>query len=689
MKLEKAVSGAWSALLSFFLSFASIGCIVTGFDMGVELHTAALCCAVAAVVCSICFTLPLGLIPPCVAAVIGGYLWQSGSLEMSLEALLNRLTRQYDKAYGWGIIRWGVRTADDMEPTMILILCVIGVFIAMAIAWAVCRRKPAASGIFLSILPLAACLVVTDTVPDTLWLYLLLLGIIILLLTNTVRRQDEKQGNRVCALVSLPAAVLLLVLFAAVPQASYTGQANAQSLADAITSAAPLQALLERFTESGITGTVDSSTVDLSAVGVRLESEAKIMEVTADFDGELYLRGRTLDHYDGEHWSSSGVDTSALGWPADGLDAAGEVSISTRYAHRMLYTPYYTGSLNLQYKAGGLVNEKKLTQYSFSCNAVPDASYFTGLYLTQNSWAGEGWTPELLLSFITLEKDVEKWAQPLAEAITGNVTSPYHRAQAIADYVRKSAGYDLDTGRMPASEDEFVRWFLQDSNTGYCIHFASAATVLLQASGIPARYVTGYVAEVTAGETTVVKASQAHAWAESWLPGFGWTVLEATPADLSEEPAQTQQTTEPTQTTGTQDSAEITAPTIPDASSKTEQRGEILTAVLWIAAILALIAFAEGQRVLRRWLRQRRRSRGSVNEQAVLRWQETVQLARLLSEEPDKAVFTLAQKAKFSLHVMTGEELGQFDSYIRGAQERLRKRSVFHRFVYRIILAVY
>ena len=66
----------------------------------------------------------------------------------------------------------------------------------------------------------------------------------------------------------------------------------------------------------------------------------------------------------------------------------------------------------------------------------------------------------------------------------------------------------------------------------------------MQAAGIPARYVTGYYVNVTQGEQITVYSNQAHAWAEYWLPGYGWTVLEATPPDFAAEPEETTEATE-------------------------------------------------------------------------------------------------------------------------------------------------
>lgn len=693
MKGEKLMSFLWSVALSFVVSLSSVACLVTAFHMGVELTQAALWCGIASLFCSICFSLPLGLVPACAGAVVGGYLWQKGSLLLSLEALLNRLTRQYDQAYGWGIIRWGVRTAEDMEPTMILCLCILGVVIAMAVAWSVCRGKTAVPGVLLAMLPLAACFVVTDTVPDTLWLYLAMVGILVLMLTSSTRRRSSSNGNRLSAMAALPAALALLLLFALVPKEEYDGQENAKRLADGILNSDSMQLLMGQVNDSGAIGAgSDSATVDLKNVGYRVESQAKILEVTAQFDGTLYLRGRAMDSYDGVSWwdnsRENGIRT--LSWPAGVLEDGGEVTISTRYAHRMLYAPYYVATRNLREVALGIENEKKLTDYSFRCLKAPEPVFFKSFAnVTQEPTE---WDSTLLRQFIGLSESVEKWAVPLATKITDGANNTYTKAQTIAAYVRNSASYDTATPRMPMNEKDFARWFLEDSDTGYCVHFASATAVLLQAAGIPARYVTGYTTQVKAGQAVTVTAAQAHAWVEYWLPGFGWTVLEATPVDLTDTPEQTQaaevMATVPEVTGQTQ--PDTTAPDTGKPAVKEEKTDlRWLWRTLDVLAVIGLaIGILEGQYRLRRYLWNRRCRRGNTNAQAIARWQETARLARLLGQLPDQALFQLAQKAKFSQHSIEPAQLARFDDYTAAAGGMLRKRSVFHRFWYRYILAV-
>lgn len=692
MKRDKWISFAWSCGLSFVVSFGSIACLVSAFRMGVSLPQAAFWCALSAVVCSLCYSLSLWPVPVCALGLTLGILWQNGDLVDSLEALLNRLSRQYDRAYGWGIIRWGVRTADDMEPTMILCLCILGAVIALAVAWSVCRGKTSLPGILLAMLPMGACFVVTDTQPATFWIYVTMLGVLLLMVTSSARKRGAKNGNRLCAMAVAPLVLALLLLFVLTPKDQYTGQERAQKMVDKVLGTDAVQLFMGHSSDSGAIG-VSGEHVDLKSVGYRLESEAKILEVTAQFDGVVYLRGRAMDSYDGITWwdNSENTEIGKLNWPGGSLDDGGEVTVSTRYAHRMLYTPYYVKTREHREVTLGVENEKKLTEYSFSCLRQPQPAFFN--QFVQVSQEATGWGSVSTKDVLGLSEHVEAWAVSTANKATRGVHGTYNKAQAIAGYVRNSASYDTQTPRMPMREKNFVRWFLEESDTGYCVHFASAAAVLLQGAGIPARYVTGYVTQVKAGQTVEVKASQAHAWVEYWLPGYGWTILEATPADLTSS----QETTAQTEQTTTAEATEQTRPeaTAPDAASpqKPQEKALDLTP-LWrtldgFAILFCVIFVAEFQYRLRRKLWQRRLLCADTNARAVLCWQETVRLANLLRHLPDEKLFDLAQRAKFSQHAITEDELALFEENRKTAVQQLKSRAFFRRLYYRYILAAY
>jgi transglutaminase-like putative cysteine protease len=102
-------------------------------------------------------------------------------------------------------------------------------------------------------------------------------------------------------------------------------------------------------------------------------------------------------------------------------------------------------------------------------------------------------------------------------------------SRAIAYFRQGRFTYTLEPPLLGAhSVDEF----LFTVKAGFCEHFSSAFVFLMRAAGIPARVVTGYQGgEVNPVDSIVtVRQSDAHAWAEVYLPGEGWVRVDPTAA---------------------------------------------------------------------------------------------------------------------------------------------------------------
>lgn len=109
-------------------------------------------------------------------------------------------------------------------------------------------------------------------------------------------------------------------------------------------------------------------------------------------------------------------------------------------------------------------------------------------------------------------------------------------ANAVDAYLERQMSYSLKLDNLPMGRDP-IEYALNYSHEGYCMHFASAATLLLRELGVPARYVSGYAVEPTEFEyetdTEVYVAEigdyMAHAWVEIYLDDIGWIPVEVTP----------------------------------------------------------------------------------------------------------------------------------------------------------------
>ncbi len=214
--------------------------------------------------------------------------------------------------------------------------------------------------------------------------------------------------------------------------------------------------------------------LDLTA-GPRQENRQAVLDVVASQAQLLYLREQSFEIYDGHSWQTA--DRSEQ-WQPQG--AMGRVSIATRQGQ----------------------------EYTFLQPPGAEA-------------------PENCLQ---LPQDTRLWAE-------GILAQSGMAVEQIRSFVRSCASYDANAAVMPDGAD-FARWFLEESGSGYCVHFATLATVLLRAAGTPARLATGYAVTVQASVRKTVTGQDAHAWAEYW-DGNAWQILEATPTMEAVPPAET------------------------------------------------------------------------------------------------------------------------------------------------------
>lgn len=299
------------------------------------------------------------------------------------------------------------------------------------------------------------------------------------------------------------------------------------------------------------------------------------------------------------------------------------------------------------------------------------------------------------------------------EALHFNESNPTYTSidmlvQQIANTLAAQCVYTLTPPALPAGED-FVEFFLLESRQGYCVHFATAATALLRAMGIPARYAEGYA--VPAGEEGWVDVPDynAHAWVEVYFGGAGWIPFEVTPAG-PDSPAATfnarpqEQGAAPTATPAPTPSPtpqpvptpEAQAPTAPSAAPQASAsplpgeagaEGESAGPWGWIAAgatALGLLLLA-GAVLLRHKLvlkfrqerfRQPNRNKAALEAYAFL--QRVHKTAKTALHGWDDTIppqlEELALKARFSQHTLTQEELEPFLEELDKALSLLRER---------------
>ena len=712
MRKERFFSILHSTVLSFLLSFGDVGCMITGLELPVSgLGILVFGCGLASVLGSFIAGKKGNRL--LLAVVLLGYipvlLWNKNAVPQ-LESMLRHITTFYDNAYGTGVLFRGTVTAVTDIP----LLC-IGIGTALLCCMDIRGQSGWIDGKLISLLPLASCVVVTDTVPKPGFLYLWALGMVLLVLTGGTRRRNRVQGIYLTHIAAVPVALALALLFLAFPQEGY--DKHPEEMADRIMEwAEEIPSAWDNIKQqvsARLDGIIEPEQVDLKNLGPRLKRVYPVMEVETAVGGTLYLRGQDFDTYTGTGWTSDSsrkegfsylrsLDLLEVSFPRE----AGVVKIRTNRKLDVLYIPYYP-IINITLSGGRLNNSTGMKEYSYSQALLPEtwravvgADTHSPLYRTRITEQMPDRTGQ---PYLQLPEGTYAGAAEILLGILTDENTATEVADTVAAFVRDCARYDLNTKAMPAGEEDFALWFLYRAETGYCVHFATAATVLLRAAGVEARYVEGYMVSAGAGETVTVTADKAHAWVEYYEPLLdAWIPLEATPPDLSvpetvpatvpgSEPAtETEEdpfdpTVPPEGPTGFQ---EETAPgqTAPEPEKPGEERRG---GWLWLLIPALLMGVLELQRMLRIRARRRENGRGKSNRRLLALWRELELLTRHLGEEPSEELRAIAEKAKYSPHRISPEEMNAMRQASSEAEERLRRRPWYRRIIDRYIFSAY
>lgn len=279
-------------------------------------------------------------------------------------------------------------------------------------------------------------------------------------------------------------------------------------------------------------GSLDNNTQNADATAAR---------VFASTGGKVYLRWKSYGNYsyraDAGNWGWS----EGMAYPLAtenplytvGQTLASDGKIPVLYEIELLGSQYLLPNYVAE-GAEGAYNDVVISPYTDSyalygynwTYSYTDALRYmmSGVQTEQN----QAYTAFVYAQYLDVPESTKEALEAFASQ-HGLVADRLTVIEDVASVVRASATYDLEYPACPAGEDEVI-FFLTESQSGVCRHFASAATLLYRTLGIPARYVVGY-STYAAGDTwTDVKGADAHAWVEVFITGFGWVRIDPTPA---------------------------------------------------------------------------------------------------------------------------------------------------------------
>ena len=374
----------------------------------------------------------------------------------------------------------------------------------------------------------------------------------------------------------------------------------------------------------------------------------------------LYMHGSRENYYD-ESWSVN----------SDGMIASGWFNLKKSYTAAAVMPSYYSASYGLQ-------AEREAKYYQLLCqyinelqrNSVNDtAKAVTDFRTLLNSEGLTEFSTDALKNYLSLNRnDRARWynryvklvreyseyvkehyasypaeskaIQQVLERLQPEIdraATTHDKIMVVVDYLAEHYAYTYTPTKPEDPESSALDAFLTETKDGYCVQFATAATLLLRGAGLPARYVQGYVTgDLYSGKdedgnlvySSSVKDRNAHAWVEVYIDGLGWRTYEATSVYYDklyyvaeeEDPAPpditTSVTTRPPLSTDVTTSVTTTVTTAPDETTADPETPEIAKEIDPMQILRIAVGFALVLLIALLFIWQYRRARKVVDGRA-------------------------------------------------------------------------
>lgn len=290
-----------------------------------------------------------------------------------------------------------------------------------------------------------------------------------------------------------------------------------------------------------------SQQVDLGLTGSLEANPRPVMRVES-LDGSsvagLHWRGVTMQEFDGVRWKGEPAQSVRTLRPRQGgyamrgvqrRDGEGRL-ISYRVVLDELPTDVIfvpgeperiTGSFPLLLMSRGgtfRVPDRPLRGLRYEAT-----SWLVDRELVQPTDVIELFSPRFREDYLQLPQ-LDPRIAALAAEITEGSSDWLESARRIERYFQANYRYSLE---LPAqrAEDPLAH-FLFERREGHCEYFASSMGVMLRTLGIPSRLVGGFAGGVENPLTGmhIVRSSDAHAWVDAYVPGYGWLEFDPSPS---------------------------------------------------------------------------------------------------------------------------------------------------------------
>ncbi len=293
---------------------------------------------------------------------------------------------------------------------------------------------------------------------------------------------------------------------------------------------------------SGLSDSMSPGNISNLALSEEIAFRVKFSEAVPD-KSLLYWRGIVLNRFNGKTWSHDDVQriaSSSTIVQIGGKPVRQQIILEPNGQRWLFALDIPTLTSAVEGMTNNINTQLEIsTSQAINTRIRYDVTSYPGYQLQAQL------TPRELQSSLALPPGFNPKTLIYANQLKQRVQDNQQRIQEVLQLFRREKFvYTLEP---PLLGENGIDEFLFASRAGFCEHYSSAFVVLMRAMGIPARVVTGYQggSPNSVDGYMEVRQSDAHAWAEVWLPGRGWIRVDPTAAVAPERVMQNLFSTQP------------------------------------------------------------------------------------------------------------------------------------------------
>ena len=476
-------------LLCITLISSLFYCLVTSFDIKTEWYIivvpTAIFCTIYGLLASLVKKSGVLFISVAITMIVFVF-----TLLFSLESILEQLSYVITQALKllsqYLPVQNKIILGDTLGTSATGLFVFISAILSAVFTISLIRYKRILIPSLLSMVLLVPCFILVNTLPSLVCLFIAIASLIALYISKNTRKFRPSQGGVIAAISFGTMLVVMTILLAFNPIEKYERFDWQENLLQSIENSFNIDDGRKTSTEKNlneIKGSLEEKE-NLNDISPLTQTHTPVMTVTSAVGGNIYLKGTAYADYRDNIWSIIS-DNDASRYPQDfvpftatiGNNALTDTRVHMLNESKIAYVPYFLESLpdNLNSVADVCVkNDTDKNEFYYSYYPF----YAENTYRYNNSADAENYKAFVYDTYLEIPRKTQIELRRIAdqEGFLDSELTVSEKIEMVKNYISNSKTYSLKTSKMPSGKD-FATWFLNESDTGYCVHFATAGTV--------------------------------------------------------------------------------------------------------------------------------------------------------------------------------------------------------------------